>query len=475
MSYMLIGYAILALTGLLPVGALASLFAKRRRAWLYCSATILAAIAVLSALMLSHQASLTLLQIFRFYPFSELVITLFASLLIVIDVLAYEYSTDFIAFSLFFGLSIAGMLSVALANSLITVLIGLELMGIPTVFMILTHGRRHTEAAIKLFVLGALSIALFAFAIALVSPYDPTLSIGHLSPSPLTSGTALIALAIVLFAASLSTEAAVFPFNMWVPDVYEGAPGHITAMLAGLNKKVAFVAMVEVFFSMMLYSGFNFQPIFVPLAIATMFFGNLVALVQTNVKRMMAYSSISQAGYILIGISTMTAAGLTASIFYIVAHAIMIVSAFTVILWLAEKNMRTVDEYSGIWAKNPLAALSLTIFMLSMIGVPPLIGFIGKFLLFSSAIGANLLYLAFLGIVNSAISVYYYGRVIVSMYGGSDGEERRIRMADSVAAAVIVLLVATVVIGIFPGFLMHASALAGNSLISTWPGPTTLP
>ncbi len=464
MDYAIAGYVMIALVALLPAGAIASLFVKRKKAWFAASALILAAIAAVSLTLFALHASLTLLQVFRFYPFSELVVALFASMLLAVDVLAYEYSSDFITFSAFFGFSIAGMLLVAMSNSLITIFIGLELMGVPTIFMILTHGRTHTEAAIKLFVLSALAIAVLAFAIALIMPYDPSLSITGLSTSSLVGGSSVILLSMVLFAVAFSTEAAVFPFNMWVPDVYEGAPGHITAMLAGINKKVAFVAMIEVFFAMFLYSGYNFQPIFALLAIATMFFGNLVALVQQNVKRMMAYSSISQAGYILVGIAASTEFGLTASIFYIVAHSIMIIGAFSVIVWLAGKNLRTVNEYSGLWSKNPIAAFALTIFMLSMIGVPPLIGFIGKFLLFSSAVSANLLYLAFLGIINSVISVYYYGRVMLSMY--SDRRPtRRIRMAGAVAAVVIILLVATIAIGIFPGPLMHASALAANSVM----------
>ncbi|MCL4403422.1 MAG: NADH-quinone oxidoreductase subunit N [Candidatus Marsarchaeota archaeon] len=466
-----IGYVIIALIALIPIGATAGLFAKRKKAWFYTSATLLVTIALLSLFLLAYQASFTLLQIFRFYPFSELMTAVFAFLLIAIDALSYEYSADFISFSLFFGLSITGMLLVVMANSLITLLIGLELMGVPTVFMILAHGRRHIEAAIKLFVLSALAISLLAFAIALVSVYNPTLSISAaLEASPLASTGVLLPLAIVLFAAALLTEAAAFPFNLWVPDVYEGAPGHVTAMLAGINKKVAFVALIEVFFSMILYFGYAFQPIFVLLSVATMFFGNLVALVQTNVKRMMAYSSISQAGYILVGISASTAAGLSSSIFYMIAHAVMIIGAFTVIIWLDGKNIRTVNEYSGVWSKNPLAAFSLTVFMLSMIGVPPLIGFIGKFLLFSSAVGANLLYLAFLGIINSVISVYYYARVILSMYAGRR-YERKVRMADIVSVVVITMLVVTFAFGIFPGPLMHATSLAGNSVISAWPAP----
>lgn len=475
MYYTQFGYVIIILIALLPSGAAAGLFAKRKKAWFCASSITLAGIALLSAFLLASQASFTLLQVFRFYPFSELMVAVFASLLIAIDTLAYEYSTDFLSFSLFFGLSIAGMLLVAMANSLITVLIGLELMGIPTVFMVLAHGRRHTEAAIKLFVLSALAIALLAFAIALTTPYNPTLSINAaLLASPLSNGNSLLALAIVLFAAALLTESAAFPFNLWVPDVYEGAPGHVTAMLAGINKKVAFVALIEVFFSMILYSGYTFQPIFILLATATMFFGNLVALLQVNVKRMMAYSSISQAGYILVGISAATAQGLSASIFYIIAHAVMIIGAFTVIVWFEGKNMRTVGEYSGAWSKNPLAAFSLTIFMLSMIGVPPLMGFVGKFLLFSSAVGANLLYLAFIGIINSVVSVYYYGRVILSMYAGRR-YERRVRMADAVSLVVVSLLIITVAFGIFPGLLMHASSMAGNSLISAWPASPVVP
>jgi NADH-quinone oxidoreductase subunit N len=272
----------------------------------------------------------------------------------------------------------------------------------------------------------------------------------------------LLFLAIMLFIAALGVETALFPFNLWVPDVYQGAPGFVTAMMAGVNKKVAFVALIEILFVLLIGFKGTFAPILAALSILTMFFGNLLAMVQDNVKRMFAYSSISQAGYILIGMAAATQYGITASLFQIITHAFMIIGAFSIVMWLESKNMHTIDDYSGLFRSNGFAAVSLTIFMLSMAGIPPLMGFYGKFLLFSSAAGSNLLYLAVIGIINSFISIYYYGKVISSVF--IKREKRKERMPRGVMVAAGLLVLAIIVFGAYPQPVLHLASLAASAL-----------
>jgi NADH:ubiquinone oxidoreductase subunit 2 (subunit N) len=193
-----------------------------------------------------------------------------------------------------------------------------------------------------------------------------------------------------------------------------------------------------------------------------MFFGNILALVQTSVKRMFAYSSIAQAGYIIIGIAAATEFSLEASIFYIIAHAFMIIGAFAIVMWLESKNIRTIDEYNGLSSRSKFAAVSLTILMLSMAGIPPLIGFTGKLLLFSSALSANLALLAVIGIINSFISIYYYAKVMNVMY--SRKTVSQLRIEPYIATVVLICVLFVIIFGIFPQPILAAASGAARSV-----------
>jgi NADH-quinone oxidoreductase subunit N len=356
-----------------------------------------------------------------------------------------------------------GTIIVASATSIIEIFIGLELMAIATSFMILFEGKHRTEAAIKFFILSSLSIAVFSFALVLIFPFNAQLTLTPIAQNPNISGIYLIIFSMALFAAAFGFDAALFPFNLWIPDVYQGAPTYVTSMLAGINKKIAFVALMEVFLFVFIAYQSTFSMIFVVLAILTMFFGNLLALVQKNIKRMFAYSSIAQAGYILIGIAVTTQYGIEASIFYIIAHSFMIIGAFAIVLWLESKNIRTVDDYAALNSRNSFAAISLTLIMLSMAGIPPLIGFAGKFLLFSSALSANMLLLAILAIINSFISIYYYGRVINVMYLSK--EQKKLRIDPYIAAVVVIVLAVIIIFGIYPQPLINVASIASKSIL----------
>ncbi len=466
-----VAHAIIVLMLALIIVPLATIPRKLSYAAFLASSALLALILLLSIYAFLAGVDVTVFTIFHLYSFSEFFLGLFAFALLLINALSYEHYPNFTRFLLFFSFAIVGMFVVAMANSLVTILLGLELMTLPTAFMIMTSGRHHIEAAVKLFILSAIAIGALSFAIALLFPYDLQLTLSPVSAISLftgataASGNYLLILSIILVAAAMGFEVAAFPFNLWVPDVYQGAPGNVTALLAGINKKVAFVALMEIFFVVFIQFKPIFSPILVLLSIATMFYGNILALVQTNVKRLLAYSSISQAGYILIGLAVATQFGIEASILQIVAHLFMVIGAFAIVLWLESNNLRTLDDYNALGSRNRFAAISLAILMLSMAGVPPLIGFIGKFLVFSSAIDSQtLLYLAVFGIINSFISIYYYAKVIDRMYSGKSHD--MLAMGKYTYAVVVIALAATILLGLYPGPLISAATVASKALLA---------
>ncbi len=444
------------------VSAVAKLYNGRKVLFALSSAALIAVVLASYFLFLSG-SNTVFLNIFRVYPFSDLFGMLIASLLLLVNIQAFGASGDYNAFLSLFGFASLGMFAVVFASSLLAIFLGIEAMMIATAFMIIIEHRHHVEAAIKLFLMGSVAAAVFAFAIALLLPYDPALSLAAI-PGLSGAGKYLISLSLFLIAASLSFEAGIFPFNLWIPDVYEGSPGYMTPMLAGINKKVAFVAMISILFITFGYYVHLFPLLFVVLSAATMLFGNLLALVQDNVKRMLAYSSISQAGYIMVGIAVATQYGIESSIFQIFAHAFMVVGAFSIVAWLESRNIKTVGDYAGLASRNWIASLSLTLFMLSMAGIPPLIGFDGKFLLFTSAAYAGMLPLAFFGVINSFISMYYYWKVISSVY--SERHKEKLRLTRSVAFSVAVALFMVVIVGIYPLPLISLAGEASRSLLA---------
>lgn len=462
MFEILISYLIFALLAALIASGAITLFLKKEKEQIIASTTILVLITVVSAYLIATGYGAIILGIFHIYAFSLLFLLLFSIAMLLVNILSYAYSKDYANLSFLLSLSMAGLAIIATASSVISIFLGLELVAVTTAFMILFEGRHRIEAAVKFFILSSISIAIFSFALAMLLPYNPQLSLTAASQSTSINGAYMALAAVALFAVALGFDSALFPFNLWVPDVYEGSPTYVTALLAGINKKIAFVAMMEIFVVVLFAYRGTFSPIFTIIAILTMLFGNLFALVQKNVKRMFAYSSIAQAGYILIGIATATELGIGASIFYIIAHVFMIIGAFAVVLWMESNGIRNLDEYAGLSTKNRFAAASLTIFMLSMAGIPPLIGFAGKFLLFSSAIIAGMPILAIIGIIASFISIYYYARVINVMYLKKEG--KRIASNPNILLVVGLCVAVVIIFGIYPQPIIHISSIAAKAL-----------
>jgi len=453
---------IIASAGLFALIGIISAIAKSRLFGLFAGLLLLAIIAISSTAIFESGASYSMLGIIHFYPFSMLFVALFSVLLMLIEILSYN-SGNFSGMQLLMGFAFFALLVVPSSLSIIGIFIGLELFSVMVTFMIIISGKQHIEAAVKFFVLSAASIALFSVALALMLPYNSGLSLASAQAPSMLIGNSLLILALVFFIAAMSFDTAMFPFNLWVPDVYEGASANVSALIAGIGKKLAFVVLIEILFIFFASSKSVFAPLLAVLSILTMFYGNFAAMAQKRMRRLFAYSSISQAGYIMIGIAVATQYGIEASIVQIIAHAFMIIGAFAIIMWLESVGIRSIDEYSGLGARSRFASISLTLIMLSMAGIPPLLGFDGKFLLFSSAISANMLYLALLGILNSFISIYYYGKVISVMF--TQKGSKHIELNMSVAIVVIAVLAVIIILGIYPQPLISAASLASSSLL----------
>ncbi|MEM0201475.1 MAG: NADH-quinone oxidoreductase subunit N, partial [Candidatus Micrarchaeaceae archaeon] len=394
---------------------------------------------------------------FSINPFSEFFIFLFTIGAILISILYFEFSQKYNELSLFLSFSVLGMYAVSMSNSIPGIFIGLELISIPTVFSILLS-KKSLEAATKLFIMAAVSIAIFSFAMAISYGGVNTISIIE------TQYSLIMLIAFVLFIVGLGFEASIFPFNVLIPDVYEGSPTYVTALMGSLNKKAGFVALIQIVILMFVtfHSAFDIIAI---LSVFTMFYGNIGALVQKNLKRLMAYSSISQAGYILIGIATATVYGISGSLFQIFAHMFIFIGIMTILLILELKNKKTIDDIVGLYRESPFMAIALAIFMLSLVGLPLTTGFVGKLIIFISAISAGLAILTFLGIINSIISLYYYLKVLLSVY--SEGKRKTRILVNNTALIIIVICLAiTIIFGIYPQPIIKFINSASSYLFS---------
>jgi len=379
--------------------------------------------------------------VFSINPFSLFMMGIFTFALLVLSLIAYNYSENFMDFSVIGAFALIGMYTVCTSTSLITIFLGLELSSIPLIFAILLS-KKGIEAAAKLFIMASIAIAVLSFAIVLF--YGTTNS---LALAPYSKGM-LLSFAAILFICALGFEASIFPFNVLIPDVYSGSPAYVTGMLGSMTKKVGFVALIQVLILIFIADKQLFLVIAV-LSVLTMTYGNIVAIMQRNTKRMLAYSSISQAGYIMIGIAASSPQGIAASLFQIFAHMFIFIGMMGIIAMLEKRNRTDIDSLIGLNSENSYAAFALSLFMLSLIGLPFTTGFIGKLLLFLSAINANLVWLAVIGVVNSVISIFYYSKAIIAMYTERDGG-RPIRMEKITAVAVFICLLITIAFGLYP-------------------------
>ena len=369
--------------------------------------------------------------------------------------------------------STLGMMLMATAGDLIIIFLGLETMSIAVYVLVGLRRRdpRSNEAAMKYFLLGAFSTGFLLYGIALIYGATGTIKLGpiHVALASNMAANGLLMLGLAMLLIGFGFKVAAVPFHMWTPDVYEGAPTPITAFMAVGVKLGAFAGFVRVLL-------INFGPVSAHWSIAlwvlaalTMTAGNLIAVVQTNIKRMLAYSAIAHAGYLLVG---MTAAGPQAGsavLYYLLAYTFTNLGAFAVVVALEQRASISdeIADYRGLARRAPALAAAMTIFLLSLTGVPPLAGFMGKFYIFSAALSAGYVGLVVIAVLNSVVSAYYYFSVIVTMYMEEGGiEVARLAAKPALVAAIGLALIATILVGVYPEPYMSAAANAYQSALS---------
>ncbi len=393
---------------------------------------------------------------------------LFLSAGILVMLMAGKYISRFEEKSSeFYGLMILatlGMMLMSSAGEFITLYLGLELMTIS--FYILTaylqNDKLSAEAGLKYLILGALSSAILLFGISLVYALTSTTIFTEIAAA-FTMQPALLA-GVVLIIAGFAFKISVVPFHMWTPDIYQGSPIPITTYLSVGSKAAGFAALVRVF--MVAINGadiaFNWSMLLAILAALTIIIGNLIALRQKDVKRLLAYSSIAQAGYILVGVAAANSFGLKGVLFYAMIYVFANTGAFAVATAVEVDTGRTdIEAFAGLSKRSPMLAAIMTICMLSLAGIPPMAGFAGKFYLFAGAIQSGYLWLALIGLIMSMVSVYYYLGVSKTMYIGENSSESPAAIGAGSAVALWVCVLATILLGVYPGPL---SELAGYAI-----------
>ncbi|HZK43533.1 MAG TPA: NADH-quinone oxidoreductase subunit N [Syntrophomonadaceae bacterium] len=359
-----------------------------------------------------------------------------------------QRSSEFYSFMVF---ALLGMIVMSCANELMTLYIGLELMTVS--FYILTayllNDELSAEAGLKYLILGAISSAILLFGMSLIYAISGTTIISEIVAN-LRIEPVLIT-GIILMIGGFAFKISVIPFHMWAPDIYEGAPTPVTAFLSVASKAAGFAAMLRVFVIGLPIAAFDWGFILAILAAITMIAGNLMALKQTNIKRMLAYSSIAQAGYILVGLIAFNVYGLKGVLFYAMLYVFSNLGAFAIATSVEVVAGDTqITSFNGLGKRSPFMAAIMTVCLLSLAGIPPMAGFVGKFYLFAGAIQAGYLWLAFIGLIMSMISVYYYLNVAKAMYIGDAVDEKPIKSSFSTQVVLWTCLAGTLLIGIYP-------------------------
>ena len=368
--------------------------------------------------------------------------------------------------------STLGMMIMAGGIDLISIFIGLETMAVS--FYILTGflkpNPRSNEAAVKYFLLGAFSLGILLYGMSLMYGLSGTTNLRTMATTFVgQENDPRLILAVILVVAGVGFKIAAVPFHMWAPDVYEGAPTPVTAFLSVGSKAASFAMLLRIFLEGMPSLSNDWRILFEVLAIVTMTVGNLGALTQSNIKRMLAYSSIAHAGYLLIGVVAAGAGytrGVTAALVYLFIYSFMQLGAFAVVVLMRRQDIigDELKDLTGLYQRRPAAAFAMLVFMLSLGGIPPTAGFMGKFWLFGAAIEAGFVWLAVIGVLNSAISLYYYIRVVVFMYLKKDDTASTPAFSPSLALALAAAVVATIFLGIYPRVLFDVAEASARTL-----------
>ena len=411
----------------------------------------------------------------------------FKLLFIGIAALIILVSTDYVSkLSKFRGeyyalilLSTLGMMLMAAARDLITLYVSLELASISLYVLAgFLKDEKSTESSLKYMLLGAISSAVLLYGMALV--FGTTgetqltriaVAIQGIAPSAVSTSPALIA-GIVLMIAGFGFKIAAVPFQMWVPDVYEGAPTPVTAFLSVASKSAGFAIILRIFYSafgMPDWLSTNWGLVFAWLSIISMFVGNLTAIKQTNIKRMLGYSSIAQAGYLMVGLATMGAsvaldrAGQSGVMFFLAAYTLTNLGVFSAVIAITNKvGTDLIQDFSGMLKRAPLLTLAMTLCLFSLIGMPPAVGFMAKFYIFRGAVENGLLWLVLVAVLNSVISAFYYLRVAKVMWFGEPASGEKVPSSAALRLTLAVCCLGVLVLGVAPGWVMNIAESAAR-------------
>jgi len=401
----------------------------------------------------------SMVQVDGFSVFFHVLVTAIAAIVILSS---YEYmAVQRIRAGEYYALILFGAVGMALMSSaveLVLIFIALEISSISS--YVLTGFRRNeaasAEASLKYFLLGSFATAFFLYGVALMFGATGSTNIGQISAALRPGPIPLLAFVAVAFMfVGLGFKVAAAPFHVWTPDVYEGAPAPIVGLMSTAPKAAAFAVLLRIVF--LINVPGRFWLIWVSAALS-MTLGNVGALVQNNVKRLLAYSSIAHAGYLLVAFAAAPDLGTSAAMFYTASYAAMNLGAFAVVSHFASAGERfvTLEDYEGLGRSSPLLAATLTIFLLSLIGIPMTGGFFAKFYVFSAAVKANLIGLTIIGVLNSGVGAYYYLRIIVVMYMRESRKTVPVsRVPFSLGMSLVACVAATIYLGLFPGRVLQ--------------------
>jgi NADH-quinone oxidoreductase subunit N len=368
--------------------------------------------------------------------------------------------------------SVVGQSIMVTANELIMIFIGLEISSIASYVLAgyLRDDKRANEAALKYFLLGSFATAFFLYGIAIIygiagstnlAAIRGLIATGQGSPAP-----SLLGVSAALMFVGLGFKVSGAPFQIWAPDVYQGAPAPVSAFLSAGPKAAAFAVFLRIFMTAFEPIAPGWEPLVWISALLSMTIGNFAALTQSNIKRMLAYSSIAHAGYVLVALTARSQPGTAAAMFYLAAYALMNIGAFAAVVHLSGKGERFqgIEDFAGLAERQPVTAALLAVFLLSLIGVPLTGGFFGKFYIFKAALESHLVWLTVLGLLNSAVAAYYYLRILVMMYMHEPSEAVQAvePLSAGLGAALVLPAIGTLLLGIFPSALLE---FAGRSAV----------
>ncbi|HVP50594.1 MAG TPA: NADH-quinone oxidoreductase subunit N [Terriglobales bacterium] len=461
----LFGVAVMMAEAALPAGA-----SRKPLGWLAFVGTLAALAATVYQASYPGTAFFDMVRVDSFSIFFHFLITFIAALVVLSS---FEYLEDQqIRAGEYYGLILFGAVGMVLMSSaveLVLIFIALEISSISTYVLAGFRRRapRSIESSIKYFLLGSFATAFFLYGVALTFGATGTTRIYQIAAT-IQGGehTAMILTAVALMFVGLGFKVAAAPFHVWTPDVYEGAPAPVVGLMSTAPKAAAFAVLLRIFFAASTPGWF--WPVWISAALS-MTLGNISALVQDNVKRLLAYSSIAHAGYLLVAFAAAREIGISAAMFYTATYALMNVGAFAVVSHFAAAGERyvTLEDYAGLGRRSPVLAATLTIFLLSLIGIPITGGFFAKFYVFSAALKSNLVCLVIIAVVNSAIASYYYLRIIVLMYM-RDAQQPAPPLEGvgmPLGIALTLTVAATIYLGVLPGRVLDYASRGAALLV----------